>query len=207
MNLSDIKITRKELNIIAKNRGIEDPHKISTNDLMNTLIRHDKKRKSYNIRRKINKLNLKKIGKKQNITIKELHKLLKLHDKSLDDLKKIAKFWRIKNYDNLSKEDLTYTLLKSGKNPLEDNYLNYINNDTDDRIKGKINYIRLALIKLGYILTKNDRKKIKEELYVIENRQNLTNAQKDRIYNHLIETATTLDKIEANKYHNYDDLD
>ena len=207
MNLSDIKITRKELNIIAKNRGIEDPHKISTNDLMNTLIRHDKKRKSYNIRRKINKLNLKKIGKKQNITIKELHKLLKLHDKSLDDLKKIAKFWRIKNYDNLSKEDLTYTLLKSGKNPLEDNYLNYINNDTDDRIKGKINYIRLALIKLGYILTKNDRKKIKEELYVIENRQNLTNAQKDRIYNHLIETATNLDKIEANKYHNYDDLD
>ena len=92
MNLSDIKITRKELNIIAKNRGIEDPHKISTNDLMNTLIRHDKKRKSYNIRRKINKLNLKKIGKKQNITIKELHKLLNLHDKSLDDLKKIAKF-------------------------------------------------------------------------------------------------------------------
>ena len=207
MNLSDIKITRKELNIIAKNRGIEDPHKISTNDLMNTLIRHDKKRKSYNIRRKINKLNLKKIGKKQNITIKELHKLLKLHDKSLDDLKKIAKFWRIKNYDNLLKEDLTYTFLKSEKNPLEDNYLNYINNVTDDRIKGKINYIRLALIKLGYILTKNGRKKIKEELYVIENRQNLTNAQKDRIYNHLIETATTLDKIEANKYHNYDDLD
>ena len=174
---------------------------------MNTLIRHDKKRKSYNIRRKSNKLNLKKVGKKQNITIKELHKVLKLHDKSLDDLKKIAKFWRIKNYDNLLKEDLTYTLLKSGKNPLEDNYLNYINNVTDDRIKGKMNYIRLALIKLGYILTKNGRKKIKEELYVIENRQNLTNAQKDRIYNHLIETATTLDKIEASKYHNYDDLD
>ena len=92
MNLNDIKNTRKELNIIAKNRGIEDPHKISTNDLMNTLIRHDKKRKSYNIRRKSNKLNLKKVGKKQNITIKELHKVLKLHDKSLDDLKKIAKF-------------------------------------------------------------------------------------------------------------------
>ena len=92
MNLNDIKITRKELNIIAKNRGIEDPHKISTNDLMNTLIRHDKKRKSYNIRRKSNKLNLKKIGKKKNITIKELHKVLKLHDKSLDDLKKTAKF-------------------------------------------------------------------------------------------------------------------
>ena len=92
-------------------------------------------------------------------------------------------------------------------NLLEDNYMNYINIVTDDRIKGKINNIRLALIKLGNILSKNDRKRIKEELYVIEKRQNLTNAQKDRIYNHLIETATTLDKIEANKYHNYDDLD
>ena len=37
MNLNDIKITRKEFNIIAKNRGIEDLNKISTNDLMNTL--------------------------------------------------------------------------------------------------------------------------------------------------------------------------
>ena len=92
MNLNDIKITRKELNIIAKNRATEDAHKISTNDLMNTLIRHDKKRNSYNIRRKINKLNLKKIGKKQNITKKELHKVTKLQDKSQDDLEKIANY-------------------------------------------------------------------------------------------------------------------
>ena len=92
-------------------------------------------------------------------------------------------------------------------NLLEDNYMNYINIVTDDRIKGKINNIRLALIKLGNILSKNDRKRIKEELYVIEKRQNLTNAQKDRIYNYLIERATALDKIEAYKYHNYNDLD
>ena len=92
MNLNDIKITRKELNIIAKNRATEDPHKISTNDLMNTHIRNNKKRKSYNIRRKINKLNLKKIGKKQNITKKELHKATKLQDKSQDDLGKIANY-------------------------------------------------------------------------------------------------------------------
>ena len=92
-------------------------------------------------------------------------------------------------------------------NLLEDNYMNYINIVTDDRIKGKINNIRLALIKLGNILSKNDRKRIKEELYVIEKRQNLTNAQKDRIYNYLIEIATALDKIEAYKYHNYNNLD
>ena len=138
MNLNDIKLKRKELNIIAKNTGIEDPHKISTNDLMKTLIRHH----------------------------------------------------------NLSKEDPIYTLLKSKKNLLEDNYMNYINIVTDDRIKGKINNIRLALIKLGNILTENDRERITEELYVTEKRQNLPNA-----------LATALDKTEAYKYHNYDDID
>ena len=66
--------------------------------------------------------------------------------------------------------------------------MKYINNVTDDRIKGKINNIRLALIKLGNIVTKNGTKKrIKKELYGIENRRNFTHAQKDRIYNRLIE--------------------
>ena len=34
---------------------------------------------------------------------------------SLDDLKKIAKLQRIKNYDTLAKEDLIYTLLRPEK--------------------------------------------------------------------------------------------
>ena len=79
---------------------------------------------------------------------------------------------RIKNYDNLTKEDLIISFLKSESNPLERNYMKYFNNsnsdDTyDDKIKYKIN-IRMILSRLGNIVTRNYRKEIKKELYEIE---------------------------------------
>ena len=126
MNPSDTKITRKELNIIAKNNGIREPHKISARELLNTLYRHDIKRKSYNVCRKFRKLGLNKFVKKQNITKNDLHKARKLHNKLLDDLKKIARLRRIKNHCDLSKEDLIYTLLRTERDYLEDNYMKYI---------------------------------------------------------------------------------
>ena len=69
---------------------------------------------------------------------------------------------RLKNYDNLTKENLIFSLLKSESNPLERNYMRYFNNSTIDEIKGTINDIRLILSRLGNMLTKNDRKKIKK---------------------------------------------
>ena len=63
---------------------------------------------------------------------------------------------RLKNYDNLTKEDLIFSLIKSESNPLERNYIN----STNDEIKSKINHIRLILSRLGNTITKNDRKKI-----------------------------------------------
>ena len=72
---------------------------------------------------------------------------------------------RIKNYDNLTKEDLIITLLKSESSPAERNYMKYFNNNTsddtyDDKIKSKISDIRIILSRLGNIVIKNDRKKI-----------------------------------------------
>ena len=55
--------------------------------------------------------------------------------------------------------------------------MKHINNNSNDRIKNKINEIRIALIKQG-------------------NKQNLTNKQKESIYNRLTELAIALDKIE-----------
>ena len=40
--------------------------------------------------------------------------------------------------------------------------MKYFNNSTNDEIKSKINDIRLILSRLGNIITKNDRKKIKK---------------------------------------------
>ena len=67
---------------------------------------------------------------------------------------------RLKNYDNLTKEDLIFSLIKLESNPLERSYIKYFNNSTNDKIKSKINDIRLILSRLGNTITKNDRKKI-----------------------------------------------
>ena len=69
---------------------------------------------------------------------------------------------RIKNYDNLTREYLIFSLLKSESNPAERNYKEYFDNSTNDEIKSKINDIRLILSRLGNIVTKNDRKKLKK---------------------------------------------
>ena len=108
-----------------------------------------------------------------------------LQNKSIDELRGIARLTRIKNYDNLTKEDLIISLLKSGSNPAERNYKKYFNNSTsddtyDDKIKSKINDIRIILSRLGNIVTKNDRKKIKKELYEIEKRKTFQIMKKKR---------------------------
>ena len=58
-----VEFTRKEYNIIAKNRGIEEPHDLSTQELSNTLSKYDSKRKVKSNRRKLLKLELKKLLK------------------------------------------------------------------------------------------------------------------------------------------------
>ena len=158
---------------------------------------------------KIKKIRPKKYVKKQNISENDLRKATKLQDKSLDDLKKIVKLRRIKIYDNLSKEDLDYTLLGSEKFFLEDNYIKYTSNNIndDDEIRAKINKIRIVLARLGNIITRKDRDKIRKELYDIEKKKRLTKAQKESLYKYLIELANTLDKKEEYKYSDHDDLD
>ena len=118
----------------------------------------------------------------------------------------------IKNYDNLTKEDLIFSLLKSESNPAERNYMKYFNNSTnddtyDDKIKGKINDIRIILSRLGNIVTKYDRKKVKKDLYEIEKKQNLSDNEKEEIYDHLVELVNTFDKKEEYKQSDRDDLD
>ena len=77
--------------------------------------------------------------------------------------------------------------------------MKYFNNSTsndtyDDEIKSKINDIRLILSKLRNIVTKKYRKENKRELYEIEKKQNLSNNEKEKIYDDLVKLANTLDK-------------
>ena len=162
---------------------------------------------SYTIRRKLNRLGLKNIGKRQNITKNDLNKAILLHNKSLSDLQKLAKLRRIKNIDNLSKEDLIYTLFRTKENIFENNYTKYTNNDTNDPIKAKINKIRITAAKLGHILTKEERNFIREKLYKLENKKRFTKSEKQRALAYLIELANTLDKKEKYQHSDHDDQD
>ena len=65
----------------------------------------------------------------------------------------------------------------------------------------------MMLSRLGYIVSKNDRKEIKKKLYEIEKKENLSDKEKEKIYDDLVELVKTLDKKEKYKYHDRDDLD
>ena len=125
---------------------------------------HFHKKKQDEIGELLARSDLYKLAKRQNIFRSEVDEIIRLNNMSLDDLKRIAKLRTIKNYGNLSKEDLIYTILKSEKSLYENNYLNCIRNNTDDKIKEKINIIKIELAKLGDIITKEDRDNIKKEL-------------------------------------------
>ena len=87
-----------------------------------------------------------------------------------------------------------------------DNNKNY--DDTyDGKIRDKISDIRMILSRLGNTITNNDRKKIKKELYEIEKKQNLSDDEKEEIYDHLVEFVNTFDKKEEYKHSDRDDLD
>ena len=90
--------------------------------------------------------------------------------------------------------------------------MKYFNNSTsddiyDDKIKSKISDIRLILSRLGNIVTKKDRKKTKKELYETEKKQNFLDNEKEKIYDHLVKLANTLDKEEEYKHSDHDELD
>ena len=59
------------------------------------------------------KKGLKKIAKIQNLSQNEFNQIAKMHDLSRDELEQIAKIRRIKNYEDMKKEDLIISLLKS----------------------------------------------------------------------------------------------
>ena len=164
------------------------PHKnffIRINTYTFTPCRYDSRRKVKSNCKKLLKIKLEKVAKIKNISKNELSKAEKLQNKFIDELRGITILRRIKNYDNLTKEELIISLLKSASNPAERNYMKYLSNSTsddtyNDKIKSKINDIRTILSRLGNIVTKNDRKKIKQKLYEIEKNKTFLIMKKKR---------------------------
>ena len=165
-NIKMVELTRKEYNIIAKNRGITEPQNMSTQELLNTLSRYDSRCKVKSARRKLFKIKLEKIAKIQSISKNELKKAETLQNKSIDELRGIARLRRIKDSDNLKKEDLIISLLISESSPAARIYMKHFTNNTDDdntyddKKRGKMHDINMIFSILGNLVTNKDRKKI-----------------------------------------------
>ena len=65
----------------------------------------------------------------------------------------------------------------------------------------------MILSRLGDIVTKDDRVKIKKELYEIEKKKNLSDKENERIDDNLLELLNKLSKKDKYKYHDRNDLD
>ena len=93
-------------------------------NLLESILAQVKKRK------RLFEKKLKKIAKMQNLSQNELNQIAEMHNQSRDELERIAKIRRIKNYEEMSKEELIISLLKSKQSIAE-----FVNNNLDD---GKI---------------------------------------------------------------------
>ena len=143
---------------------------------------------------------------------------------------------RIKNRGKLTGEELIIGIVKSEGSNAERNYMkhfkinvphintnvsnnnanvsnnNDVNNNTnddddDDKIRDKRSDIRAILSRLRDIVTKNYRKKIKKEVFEIENMKKLSDEEKEKIYDNLVEIINKLNKKETDRYHDCDGLD
>ena len=128
---------------------------------------------------------------------------------------------RIKNSGKLKNEGLITSILKSEISNAESSYMKYFNTnvhnnttnvDTNDdsydtKIRDKISDIRVILSRLGDTVTKDDRVKIKKELYEIENKKSLSDKEKEKINDNLLELVNKFNKNGKYRYHDRDDLD
>ena len=118
---------------------------------------------------------------------------------SRDELEQIAKIRRIKKYEDMKKEDLIISLLKSKESIAELFSDNHHNNEISD--------IRRILNRLRDILPKKDRKEIKDKLYKIEHQRNISEEERERNDEYLRKLVRILNNKEKYGPSNRDDFD
>ena len=106
----------------------------------------------------------------QNLSQNEFNPIAFMRGLSRDELEQIAKIRRIKNYEDMKKEDLIISLLKSKESIAE------LFNDSN---KNERSNIRRTLNRLRDILHKKDRKEIKDKIYKIEHQRNISEEEQE----------------------------
>ena len=124
----------------------------------------------------------------------EFNQIAIMRGLSRDELEQIAKIRRIKNYEDMKKEDLIISLLKSKESIAE------LFNDNNNN---EISNIRRILNRLKDIFPKRDRKEIEDKLHKIEHQRNISEEKQD----YLITLARILNHKEEHSLYDRDDFD
>ena len=93
--------------------------------------------------------------------------------------------------------------MRTEENILEDYYMKRISNTADNEIRKNINIARERTVQLSNILTKEERRIIREELYKLEKQERFTKKQRKTVLTYLIDLARTLDAKEKYHYTDY----
>ena len=147
-NLSQTKKIQNIVKNIFQNK-IEQIKK-NTNLLQNILAQVKKRKRLF-------EKGLKKIAKMQNLSQNEFNQIAEMRGLSRDELEQIAKIRRIKNYEDMKKEDLIISLLKSKQSIAEI----FNDNNNNNLYDNEISDVRRILNRLRDILPKNIERKLK----------------------------------------------
>ena len=108
-----IKLTTYELRLIARNRRINNHLNMSREELLSAIDKYDC------ITENLSENGHNKIIEMQNLSLNGLEQIERMNNSAINELKKIAITRHIKNYNDMSKEDLIIALLKSNKSHTE----------------------------------------------------------------------------------------
>ena len=202
ININNDDSVKNIINALLKNI-----HKKKQADVINELYRYHHKQKLKNLKQQIyinihkrqnqliinelKKLRLSNLINKGSISFDDLKEIKRLKKLSRNALIKLAELRNIET-TGLRKPDLIYVLLRSQKDLKETKYLEYLNNNTDNTIKSKINEIRKVIAELDMMLDKKYKKEILKELNKIDRKTRITGANKTNILNRLSEISLDL---------------
>ena len=122
-----------------------------------------------------------------------------MRDQSRDELERIKKIRRIKNYEQMLQKELIISLLKSKQSIAE-----LFNNNLDD---DKISDIKRIVNRIRDILPKRYKEEIKKKLYEIEHKENLSKAEKEENDEYLRKLVRNLNNKEKYSPYDRDDFD
>ena len=188
-NISQI----KKVQNIVKNIFQNKIKQIKKNaNLLQNILAHVKKERDY-LKRDWRRMKL------QNLSQNEFNQIAEMRGQLREELERIRKIRRIKNYEEISKEEFIISLLKWKQSIAE-----LFNNNLHDN---KINDIRRIVNRLRYILLRKYRKEIKEKLYEIEHNENLSEEEKEENDDDLGKLVRILNDKEKHNLYDRDDLD